>query len=84
MMFLKKMRCFFNIFPVISTSKPMKMAKTEFRGTGAAAITSGLAAAGGSMLGGIALVAAAPIAVAAAGGAIAYGIARAVQDSMDE
>ena len=33
-MFLKKMRCFFNIFPVISTSKPMKMAKTEFRAVG--------------------------------------------------
>ena len=31
MMFLEKMRSFFSIFPVISTSKPMKMAKTEFR-----------------------------------------------------
>ena len=31
-MFLEKMRCFFSIFPVISASKPMKMAKTDFRG----------------------------------------------------
>ena len=31
MMVLEKMRCLFSIFPIISTSKPMKMAKTEFR-----------------------------------------------------
>ncbi len=30
MMFLEKMGRFFSIFPVISASKPMKMAKTEF------------------------------------------------------
>ena len=30
MMFLEKMRRFFSIFPVMSTSKAMKMAKTEF------------------------------------------------------
>ena len=29
-MFLEKMRRFFSIFPVMSTSKAMKMAKTEF------------------------------------------------------
>ena len=32
MMFLEKMGRFFSIFPVISASKPMKMAKTEFPG----------------------------------------------------
>ena len=31
-MFLEKMRRFFSIFPVMSTSKAMKMAKTEFPG----------------------------------------------------
>ena len=30
-MFLEKMRRFFSIFPVISVSNPMKMAKTDFR-----------------------------------------------------
>ena len=28
----RKNKALFNIFPVISTSKPMKMTKTEFRG----------------------------------------------------
>ena len=33
MMFLERIMYFFNIFPVvISASKPMKMAKTDFRG----------------------------------------------------
>ena len=32
MMFLEKMRRFFSIFPVISASQAMKMAKTGFHG----------------------------------------------------
>ena len=37
-MFFEKMRRFFSIFPVISASKPMKMAKIEFRVNSTAAL----------------------------------------------
>lgn len=53
-------------------------------GAGAVAVTSGLAAIGGTMLGGIGIIAAAPVAAAVGLGAAGYGIAKLVKNKRDK
>ena len=53
-------------------------------GAGAVAVTTGLAAIGGTMLGGIGIIAAAPVVAAAGLGAAGYGIAKLVKNKRNK